>query len=157
MVSHSLFPGQEAEHAWPGRLLLPAPPTAVVPVDWSYHVSQAWEKKGVSSPRNPPPSTEKTGPPSQGSQTSNPRAFWTTEPLLHTLKAKERYRICWLCNEIQFLSSPVDPYSPLVSSAGVQQGHLGKVQPATSSRPCSLAAVYYFTCCAGVRNCDTML
>lgn len=43
----------------------------VMPRYWCYHVSLACEKKDVSNPKGWPPSAERTGPPSQGSQTIN--------------------------------------------------------------------------------------
>lgn len=161
MVSHSLFPTQEAEHAWPGRLLLPAPPTAVVPVNWRYHVSPVWEKKGVSSSKNPPPSTERTGPPSQGSQTINSQSLLNNGASPPRFKGKGApWGVCWLCKEMWVLSSPVDPLlSPSQFSrdtATAMARTLEEVQPPTSSHPCSLTVVYYFACCTKVRNRDTV-
>lgn len=124
-----------------------------MPRYWRYHnISLAWEEKDVSNPKGSPPSTERTGPPSQGSQTVNSQSLPDGDSSLQFTGKASPWRLCWLCKEVWFLSFPGDPYSPLVSSAGTQLSQtsspvarrLEEVQPPTASHPHLLAAVTTF-------------
>ena len=150
-----------------GRTWLPrqgaAPPTAVTPRYW-HNVGLACEKKHVSNPKGPPPSTERTGPPSQGSQTINTPSLLSRDAYLKFTGKAAPWGVCWLRKEVWFSSFPGDPDSPLVNSAGTQLSQTSsaaartseEVHPRTASHLHPLAAVYRSPCCARVRNCDTV-